>query len=159
MDGTSAGNAALQTLRGDLIDIVLGTVFLAFGATACAIAAIRGQGRSHADMVGNFQRNVRPPDSGASVHHSYGSAAVFPVCRSVCENDGQVPASWFLLYEEIVAEKSKKSPGESPKIEGGPEYSGEKHKQLDFSNSGGMLFRFLGGRHAELQQRDRKSVV
>jgi hypothetical protein len=43
MDGTSAGNAALQTLRGDLIDIVLGTVFLAFGATACAIAAIRGR--------------------------------------------------------------------------------------------------------------------
>ena len=43
MDGTNAAEAALQTLRGDVIDIVLGTVFLAIGATACAIAAIRGR--------------------------------------------------------------------------------------------------------------------
>src|SRR5579864_498756 len=43
MDSTSAANAPLQTLRGDVIDIVLGTVFLAIGATACAIAAIRGR--------------------------------------------------------------------------------------------------------------------
>ncbi len=41
MDGTSAAGAALATLRGDLIDIVLGTVFLSVGATACAIAGIR----------------------------------------------------------------------------------------------------------------------
>lgn len=41
MDGTSAADAALATLRGDVINIVLGTVFLAVGATACAIAAIR----------------------------------------------------------------------------------------------------------------------
>jgi hypothetical protein len=41
MDGTSAADAALATLRGDLINIVLGTLFLAVGATACAIAAIR----------------------------------------------------------------------------------------------------------------------
>jgi phosphoserine phosphatase RsbU/P len=41
MDGTSAADASLQTLRGDVINIVLGTVFLAVGATACAIAAIR----------------------------------------------------------------------------------------------------------------------
>lgn len=41
MDGTSAADAALATLRGDVIDIVLGTVFLTVGATACAIAAIR----------------------------------------------------------------------------------------------------------------------
>ena len=34
-------DAALATLRGDVIDIVLGTVFLTVGATACAIAAIR----------------------------------------------------------------------------------------------------------------------
>ena len=41
MDGTSAADAALATLRGDVIDIVLGTVFLSIGATACAIAAFR----------------------------------------------------------------------------------------------------------------------
>jgi phosphoserine phosphatase RsbU/P len=41
MDGTIAADVALQTLRGDVINIVLGTVFLAVGATACAIAAIR----------------------------------------------------------------------------------------------------------------------
>src|SRR5215468_11074351 len=41
MDGTRAADAALETLRGDVINIVLGTVFLAVGATACAIAAIR----------------------------------------------------------------------------------------------------------------------
>ncbi|MGC2530600.1 MAG: PP2C family protein-serine/threonine phosphatase [Candidatus Acidiferrum sp.] len=34
-------DAALETLRGDVINIVLGTVFLAVGVTACAIAAIR----------------------------------------------------------------------------------------------------------------------
>ncbi len=41
MDGITAADAALATLRGDVINIVLGTVFLAVGATACAIAAIR----------------------------------------------------------------------------------------------------------------------
>ena len=41
VDGTGAADAALQTLRGDVINIVLGTVFLTVGATACAIAAIR----------------------------------------------------------------------------------------------------------------------
>jgi len=41
MDGTSTADAALATLRGDVIDIVLGTVFLTVGATACAVAAIR----------------------------------------------------------------------------------------------------------------------
>src|SRR5579864_2215535 len=43
MDSTSAADAALATLRGDVINIVLGTVFLSVGATACAIAAIRWQ--------------------------------------------------------------------------------------------------------------------
>ena len=37
----NTADAALATLRGDVIDIVLGTVFLTVGATACAIAAIR----------------------------------------------------------------------------------------------------------------------
>ena len=41
MDGTAVADSALATLRGDVIDIVLGTVFLTVGATACAIAAIR----------------------------------------------------------------------------------------------------------------------
>lgn len=42
MSGASyAADAALQTLRGDVINIVLGTVFLAVGGTACTIAAIR----------------------------------------------------------------------------------------------------------------------
>jgi sigma-B regulation protein RsbU (phosphoserine phosphatase) len=41
MDGITAADAALATLLGDVIDIVLGTVFLTVGATACAIAAIR----------------------------------------------------------------------------------------------------------------------
>ena len=34
-------DAALETLRGEVMDIVLGTIFLSIGATACAIAAIR----------------------------------------------------------------------------------------------------------------------
>lgn len=34
-------DAALATLRGEVVDIVLGTVFLSIGTTACAIAAIR----------------------------------------------------------------------------------------------------------------------
>ncbi|HUL15164.1 MAG TPA: PP2C family protein-serine/threonine phosphatase [Terriglobales bacterium] len=32
---------ALETLRGALVDVVFGTIFLSIGATACAIAAIR----------------------------------------------------------------------------------------------------------------------
>jgi len=43
MNGTSTADAALATLRGDVIDIALGTVFLTVGAIACAIAAIRGR--------------------------------------------------------------------------------------------------------------------
>jgi len=39
----NTADAALATLRDDVIDIILGTVFLAIGATACAIAAIRGR--------------------------------------------------------------------------------------------------------------------
>ena len=37
----NAADPALAMLRGDVIDIVLGTAFLTIGATACAIAAIR----------------------------------------------------------------------------------------------------------------------
>jgi sigma-B regulation protein RsbU (phosphoserine phosphatase) len=38
---TAAGDAGLEMLRGQVTDIVLGTIFLSVGATACAIAAIR----------------------------------------------------------------------------------------------------------------------
>jgi phosphoserine phosphatase RsbU/P len=41
MDGITAADAALATLRGDVINVVLGTVFLTVGATACTIAVIR----------------------------------------------------------------------------------------------------------------------
>ncbi len=41
MNGMNTADAALETLRGEVIDIILGTVFLSIGATACAIAAIR----------------------------------------------------------------------------------------------------------------------
>jgi hypothetical protein len=41
MDAMTAADAGLATLRGEVIDIILGTVFLSIGATACAIAAIR----------------------------------------------------------------------------------------------------------------------
>jgi sigma-B regulation protein RsbU (phosphoserine phosphatase) len=41
MNGMNTADAALETLRGELVDIVLGTIFLSIGATACAIAAIR----------------------------------------------------------------------------------------------------------------------
>jgi phosphoserine phosphatase RsbU/P len=41
MNGMNTADAALETLRGDVVNIVLGTVFLAVGATACTIAAIR----------------------------------------------------------------------------------------------------------------------
>lgn len=41
IDGTTVADAALATLRGDVIDLVLGTVFLSIGSMACVIAAIR----------------------------------------------------------------------------------------------------------------------
>jgi len=41
MDPVSAADAALATNRGQVNDIVLGTVFVSSGLTACAIAAIR----------------------------------------------------------------------------------------------------------------------
>ena len=41
MNAADAADAALATLRGQAIDIILGTVFVSIGATACAIAAIR----------------------------------------------------------------------------------------------------------------------
>jgi len=44
MVGLSAADADLATLRVQVIDIILGTIFVAIGVTACAIAAIRRRG-------------------------------------------------------------------------------------------------------------------
>ena len=41
MSGMNTTDGALETLRGEVIDIVMGTFFLTVGAIACAIAAIR----------------------------------------------------------------------------------------------------------------------
>ncbi len=41
MIAISAADEALATFRGDVINIILGTVFMSVGATACAVAAIR----------------------------------------------------------------------------------------------------------------------
>jgi phosphoserine phosphatase RsbU/P len=41
MNGMATADAALEMLRGEVLDIVVGTIFLSIGATACAIAAIR----------------------------------------------------------------------------------------------------------------------
>ncbi len=65
MNGMNTADAALETLCGEVVDILLGTVFMAVGATACAIAgrwsdSLRhrsdplAQGRPHPGMVGNL---------------------------------------------------------------------------------------------------------
>jgi len=41
MNGMSTADAGLEMLRAQVVGIVLGTIFLSIGATACAIAAIR----------------------------------------------------------------------------------------------------------------------
>jgi sigma-B regulation protein RsbU (phosphoserine phosphatase) len=41
MNVLNTAAADLETLRGEVVDIVLGTIFMSIGATACAIAAIR----------------------------------------------------------------------------------------------------------------------
>ncbi|MGA7294500.1 MAG: PP2C family protein-serine/threonine phosphatase [Terriglobales bacterium] len=41
MDGTTGVDAALATLRAEMTDVILGTVFLSIGAAACAIGVIR----------------------------------------------------------------------------------------------------------------------
>ena len=58
MDAVSAADAALAINRGQVIDIVLGTVFVSSGLTACAIAAIRS-GRSHPRLVGVWSAMYR----------------------------------------------------------------------------------------------------
>ena len=41
MNGMNTADATLETLRAEVVDIVVGTIFVSIGATACAIAAIR----------------------------------------------------------------------------------------------------------------------
>jgi hypothetical protein len=41
MNSITTTDATLATLRGGVVHMVVGTVFLSIGATACAIAAIR----------------------------------------------------------------------------------------------------------------------
>jgi hypothetical protein len=41
MNGVNGTDAIPEMLRREVMDIVLGTIFLFIGATACAIAAIR----------------------------------------------------------------------------------------------------------------------
>jgi sigma-B regulation protein RsbU (phosphoserine phosphatase) len=41
MNVVNPADVALETLRGEMVDIVVGTIFLSIGATLCAIAAIR----------------------------------------------------------------------------------------------------------------------
>src|SRR5271157_2919820 len=41
MNGMSTPDTGLETLRAQMVNIVLGTIFLSIGASACAIATIR----------------------------------------------------------------------------------------------------------------------
>jgi hypothetical protein len=96
MDATSATDATFQTLLGDVINIVLGTVFLTVGATACAIAAMRGR-RGVRIMVwwGIFsgmyglQKLGQTPTILTLLPHSFMSAATY------VNTVGQVPAPGF----------------------------------------------------------------
>ncbi len=81
MNGMSTADAVLATLRGQVTDIVLGTVFLSIGAAACAIAAIRWRrGVSILLWWGIFsamfglQTLVQTPAILAALPHSLNSA-------------------------------------------------------------------------------------
>jgi phosphoserine phosphatase RsbU/P len=84
MDGVSAADTALEMLRGQLTDIVLGTIFLSIGATACAIAVIRwGRGVRILVWWGVFsglfglQTLVQTPAILAVLPHALKSAAPY----------------------------------------------------------------------------------
>src|ERR1022692_356597 len=84
MGGISAADAALVALRAQVVDIVLGTVFLSIGATACAIAAIRRR-RGVSILVWwgiwsalyGLQMLVQTPAVLAALPHALKSAAPF----------------------------------------------------------------------------------
>jgi sigma-B regulation protein RsbU (phosphoserine phosphatase) len=84
MNGMNTADAALETLRAQGIDIVLGTIFLSIGATACAIAAIRwGRGVRILVWWGIFsgmfglQTLVQTPAVLAVLPHALKSAAPY----------------------------------------------------------------------------------
>lgn len=84
MRGLSAADADLVMLRAQLIDIILGTVFLSIGATACAIAAIRRRGSVRTLlMVGNLERALWPANPGPPAHCFAGSAPRSQICRAL----------------------------------------------------------------------------
>ena len=105
MNGMNTADAALQTLRGDVIDIVLGTVFLSIGATACAIAAIRWRrGVRILVWLGIFSGMYGLQKLGQTPIDFDGSAALPQVCRALREYGGHVPALGFCLVRLARAE-------------------------------------------------------
>ena len=84
MNGVNTADVALQTLRGEVVDIVLGTIFLFIGATACAIAAIRwGRGVRILVWLGVFsgmygvQKLIQPLVALAVLPHALKSATPY----------------------------------------------------------------------------------
>jgi len=81
---TTAADAGLEMLRGQVTDIALGTIFLSIGATACAIAAIRWRGGVRilvwwgifSGMFG-LQTLVQTPAVVAALPHPLKSAAPY----------------------------------------------------------------------------------
>jgi hypothetical protein len=80
----NTADAALETLRGEVVDIFLGTIFLSIGATACAIAAIRWRrGVRTLVWLGIFsgmfglQKLVQTPTVLAVLPHALKSAAPY----------------------------------------------------------------------------------
>jgi|SRR5579871_2107583 len=80
----STADVALETLRAEVVDIVLGTIFLFIGATACAIAAIRwGRGVRILVWLGIFsgmygvQKLLQPLVALAVLPHALKSATPY----------------------------------------------------------------------------------
>lgn len=96
LDAVSAADAAPATNRGQVIDIVLGTVFVSSGLTACANRSRPlGSGRSHPRLVGSREHHVPPPNAGPGATGTSGSAARPPVSYALREYGGHVPAFGF----------------------------------------------------------------
>lgn len=94
MDAVSAADAALATNRGQVIDIVLGTVFQRTNRVRERSHPL-GSGRSHPRLVGSLERHVPPPNAGAGATSSSSSAARPPVSYALREYRGHVPAFGF----------------------------------------------------------------
>ena len=92
MNGINTADAALQTLRGDVINIVLGTVFLAVGATGCAIAAIRRRRGIGILVWWGISSGMFGLQTLGDAHHLDRSATFAQLCRAVRKYRGHVPA-------------------------------------------------------------------